>query len=130
MDKPTDFWSKHKIIVAIGSALAAVALLCCTCGRDNGANNNDVDRTVRAVEDDNSSARRAVGEAGGSIDRGRRELDAAISGIERSEEIVRENEKRAGEREQILNNCRRNSSEAKRILEDIERRNKAGAKNP
>lgn len=130
MDKIKDFWSKHKIIVVIGSVLVAVALLCCTCGRDNGANNNDVDRTVRAVEDDNKLARRAVGEAGGSIDRGRRELDAAISGIERSEEIVRENKKRAEECEQILSNCRRNSSEAKRIIADIERTNKARAQNP
>lgn len=96
-------------------------------GGGSAGNNNDVQRTVSGITDDNR-------QTGISIDRAVEHVGTAADELERAEEtnrraafILSEDKERANERAGIIIELQKNNSRAKQILADVEQANKTPA---
>lgn len=96
-------------------------------GGGYAGNNNDVQRTVQGISDDNRQTGESVAQAAEHVDSASSELDRAEESNRRAAFILSEDQKRINACAGIIIELQKNNSRAEQILADVERANKTPA---
>lgn len=111
-----------------------IIVICAFCvgawhlfGGGSAGNNNDVERTVQGISDDNQQTGESVAQAAEHVDSASSELDRAEESNRRAAFILSEDQKRINACAEIVIELQKNNSRAKQILADVEQANKTPA---
>lgn len=124
--------AKKTITVVLLMCLCVIiGWFCRRCYDDHAADNNDATVTVQQAQRDNQSAREDIGNAAVKIDDAQSALIGGQADIDRAAGRLNELQKRSDsdaavidECQSIINVCRINIEEAKRIFADIDKENR------
>lgn len=116
---------RYSKYLVISFALIAVLIIFSKlfCGGPPG-NNNDIDRTISELKDNNQRAGEFIDNAGDEIANATNDISRAIGNAERAEGIANQNAGTIAECRELVSTIKDRTREAKSILADVERTNK------